>query len=127
MPKNLSRETILKMRAVIDAVLANPTFYDQYKYPHEFDCGSVCCAAGFAVWIDSPRTYKRKTLNEEFDWQEAAEKVLGLGNTNSKLFWSHTSWPTQFYDMYEAAYSPLERARAMEARWVHFIKTDGRE
>lgn len=124
--KNLSKLTIQKMRAVIKAVLAEPEFYDQSNYPKNYDCGLECCSAGWAVWLDNPRTYKRKALNEEFDWQDEAEKALGLGSTGSKLFWGYSSWPSPFADMYRYALTPLERAKAMAARWERFIATDGK-
>jgi hypothetical protein len=127
MPKNLSRETIRKMRAVIKAILAEPEFYKQSLYPQPDDCGEVCCAAGWTVWLANPKTYKRKAANLRYDWPLAAEKVLGLGRTENKLFVFASSWPSVFSDMYYDAITPLQHAQAMAARWEHFIKTDGRE
>ena len=125
--KNLSAETIRKMRRVIKAVLAEPEFYDQSHYPLKSDCGAVCCAAGWAVWLDDPKRYSLLVKRADVAWKSDAEAVLGLSDTRDKLFVFAHNWPTQFWRRYRKAKTPLGRAMAMAARWEHFIATDGAE
>ena len=124
--KNLSKETITKMREVIAAVLAEPKFYDQNFYPHP--CKTSCCAAGYAVRINDPKSYEAKVKDTKFNWRVAAEDVLGLNTDGGyKLFLFASDWPIQFARDYSDANSALGRAQAMAARWEHFIKTDGKD
>lgn len=126
---NLSKSTIHKMRAVVKAVLAEPEFYNQTFFPMQSDCGTSCCAAGWAVWLDDPETYKEIVLKfgATASWVGLAEKSLGLQNTGSGLFGFASSWPSEFGAMYANATTPIGRAQAMAARWEHFIATDGAE
>lgn len=127
MKKNLSANTIRKMRRVIKAVLAEPEYYDQSYYPQKSDCGLVCCAAGWTVWLDNPDRYKVLMKRPAANWWREAEAVLGLPDTGNKLFVFAHNWPTQFWRRYIKAKTPLGRAKAMAARWEHFIATDGAE
>lgn len=126
--KNLSAETIRKMRRVIQAVLAEPEYYNQSIFPDPSDCGAVCCAAGWAVWLDDPDRYESlvKTAIDVAWWMEA-ESALGLSDTGDKLFVFANSWPRRFYQRYYRAKTARGRAQAMAARWEHFIATDGAE
>lgn len=126
MKKLLSKSTIAKMRAVVKAVLAEPEFYDQQWFPTS--CMSACCAAGWAVWLDDPAAYERLSKSQYYvDWKRRAEGALGLGDTGHKLFVFAENWPKKFYRQYAKARTPLGRAKAMAARWEHFIATNGAE
>lgn len=124
---NLSKETIDGMRRVIKAVKANAAFYNQNMFPVAEDCGTTCCAAGFAVWLNIPKT-RYKKLSLEFDgggaWAEMARDILGI-DSSMYLFSTSSRWPAKFAKMYERAKTPKDRALALEACWEHFIKKDG--
>lgn len=124
---NLSQETIRKMREVIAAVKANAQFYNQDRFPIPDDCGTTCCAAGFAVWINIPKgKYKdyAKNLDGGSEWAVMAREVLGL-DSSMYLFSTHNAWPKKFQKLYSKAKTPKERSGALEACWEHFIKKDG--
>jgi hypothetical protein len=124
----LSAETIAKMRVVIDAVLAEPKFYDQWLFPDNprSKCGTICCAAGWVVWIDSPHRYQQLRENANTYWPLEADEILGI-ESGSALFLSPGDWPKQFRDAYNSLYTPENHAKAMAARWEHYIATDGAE
>ena len=121
---NLSKTTIRKMRRVIAAVMANPKFYDQQQFPDKRDCGTTCCAAGFAVWLEGAREYKKLTQKNNIDWQKLAERALGLGDTHGDLFFGPYTWREDFGDAYITARTPLDRAKAMKAWWEYYISQD---
>ena len=126
--KNLSAETIRKMRRVIKAVLAEPQYFNQSWFPQAQDCGAVCCAAGWAVWLDDPDHYKSLVkIDTGVEWWAEAERVLGLPDTEDKLFCFAGNWPRRFASRYRRAKTARGRAKAMAARWEHFIATDGAE
>lgn len=125
---NLSKATIRKMREVIAAVLAEPKLYNQMKFPDQEDRGAVACGAGWAVWLFNPKRYTQLLKgNETGGWAREAETVLGLGYTGFDLFCCQGCWPPTFTRMYQAATTSLQRAKAMQARWEHFIATDGND
>lgn len=124
---NLSKETIRKMRRVIEAVLANAKFYDQGIFPNRIDCGTTCCAAGFAVWLDVPlEEYEAlvQRYGSTWTWEDLAKNKLGL-QQNSYLFHSPNGWPFEFSELYYKAKTPKGRALALEACWEDFIDKDG--
>jgi hypothetical protein len=126
MAKRLSDETIAKMRSVVAAVLAEPEFYSQSLYPQPGNCGRICCAAGWAVWINNPERYfSLIERTYSVDWNREAEEVLGLGDTGYKLFVFAATWPDQFRRMYYDAETHKQQAEAMAARWEFYIQTDG--
>jgi hypothetical protein len=125
---NLSKETIRKMRRVIKAILANAQYYDQGTLPQRSDCGTTCCAAGFAVWLElSPEKYKLLTrkYGPTWVWEDMAKDVLGLTDA-SYLFYSPGGWPYEFGEMYRRATTPKGRALALKACWEDFIAKDGK-
>lgn len=124
----LSKESIKKMRLVIANVIANDKFYDQMSFPSPWDCGTTCCAAGFAVWLDNPSTYEQLVAgsSEPLMWTTLADAALGI-DSREKLFFSPSFWPKRFADAYWNTSISAKRAKAMADRWEHFIATDGRE
>ncbi len=144
--KNLSKKTIYRIERMIAAILAEPQFYNQDTFGEELCkndgqqvCGTVCCAAGWAVWLDNRAMYQKMMKeeiasdgwNEDLEWDKAALKALDLEvderfNTNT-LFGSADCWPDEFYEMYLKATTPLQRAKALAKRWLAFIEADGIE
>ena len=124
----LSAETIAKMQTVINAVLAQPEYYDQEMFPYDRDseCGTICCGAGWAVWVDSPARYKYLLRRRRAHWSSEANKILGI-KSGDKLFYSSDYWPDKYRMAYRRANTPKQRARAMADRWNHYIATDGAE
>jgi len=142
--KNLSATSIRKIRRMIAAVLAEPEFYNQNTFGEQLCkndgqeiCGTVCCAAGWAVWLDNRTLYERLMKKElksdgwrEVGWGDAALKALDLVSDNDvlcTLFGRASDWPNKFFQMYEDATTPKGRAVAFAKRWEHFIKMDAAE
>jgi hypothetical protein len=142
--KNLSATSIRKIRRMIAAVLAEPEFYDQETFGRaickddgEPACGTVCCAAGWAVWLEDKSTYDhlmKKTLKNPFGvlfgtWKNAAMRSLGLSlgreYDSFALFGYSSDWPEPFATRYEIAKTPKEKAKVFAARWEKFIESDG--
>ena len=151
--KNLSQDTIKKIRRMIAAVKAEPEFYNQNTFGEnickdEGDevCGTVCCAAGWAVWAENKTLYNKLMKNElenaetgydgkSTDWLTPACKALGLtysANDSEEasyieynLFGAAASWPSPYDEQYEKAKTPKQRALVFEKRWENFIKNDG--
>lgn len=132
---NLTEETIAKMRAVIAAIKAEPKFYDQDEFPNRHNCGTTCCAAGWAVWLNLGQTKYKRLITQGTDWPHEAIVTLGLPawiDTNIRsrsikdgLFRSYKSWPLQYRLQYDEATTAKQRAKAMADRWEFFIATDG--
>jgi hypothetical protein len=136
--RNLSDETIRRMEAVIAAVLAQPELYNQRELPSPKDdpYKVPCCAVGWVLWVDNPERYRQRLSRICSGYQEwngetyyplvkVAHRILGLKDTEHRLFGSPSDWPWQYAQRYIHAQSDRGRAAAMAARWKHFIKTDG--
>lgn len=142
--KNLSATSIGKIRRMIAAVLAEPELYDQNTFGEQICkddgqqvCGTVCCAAGWAVWLDNKPLYARLMEKEiknvgwlDLGWPARALEALDLtcddGETDH-LFGAASDWPYPFSVQYGNASNPKQRARVFAKRWESFIKKDGRE
>lgn len=147
--KNLSKQTIQKIKRMIAAVLAEPEFYDQDTFARKLCkttgnevCGDTSCGAGWAIWLENPALFD-KMVKAQYraerpnnwadypDWESAALKALGLEVVGefdtTTLFGSASDWPSPFNDHYEDAETDKERAKVFAARWRHFIKMDGQE
>lgn len=137
--KNLSRETVRKIRRMIKAILAEPEYYTQAAFPKEGDCGAPCCAAGWACWLNDPKGYTKLVKRaESVDWYDKGTKALGLkddpeNTMSTSLFATASAWPEPFDLQYFVAANDYRgpnhagMAKAAAARWEHFIETDGRE
>lgn len=132
----LSKSSIAKIEVMIEAVLANPTLYDQDHFLRETPCGTVCCAAGWAIYCNTPKVYDRlvngiERGSEYVRWLRYAMEALELtseypGDIYS-LFGLSSDWPDPFGRDYELASSPSERAKVFARRWRYFIAKDGME
>lgn len=124
--EKLSSKTIAKMRTVVAAVLAEPQFYDQAYFPDHpsSKCGTICCAAGWVVWVDDPERYQKMVRLRGVAWTEVADRILGI-HSYARLFYSSEFWPARFRNAYLNADTPRGRAQAMADRWEHYIATDG--
>lgn len=139
--KLLSKTTIRKIRRMIAAVLAEPELYDQNTFGEnrcvDKDaniCGTVCCAAGWAIWLENRELYSRMMKSELRgggpEWISEALKALDLssdgeGGGAHVLFGPSGSWPEPFCEQYYEASTPKARAKVFAARWEKFIQSDG--
>lgn len=145
--KNLTAKTIRRVRRMIKAVLAEPEFYDQQTFGRAACqdeggevCGTVCCAAGWAVWLDNPKLYNTMIVKElrnridgfsgDLRWDRKAMLALNLKPSRNRfnhwiLFAGAADWPEPFSSDYYDAETPAKRAKVMAARWEFFITTDG--
>lgn len=146
--KNLSKQTIQKIKRMIAAVLAEPEFYDQDFFARKLCkttgnevCGDTSCGAGWAVWLENPALFGKmakaqyraeKVWGDDYpNWESAALKALGLEVVGefdtTTLFGAASDWPSPFDDHYEVAETDKERAKVFAARWRYFIEMDGME
>lgn len=96
----------------------------------------LCCAAGWAVYLQNRSLYN-KLMKEELGslappWVENAFEALNLKvpkdmGESLRLFGTIGNWPEPFAGAYYYAPTAAGRAKAMAARWEHFIATDGVE
>lgn len=145
---SLSRKSINRLRAVKEAILTNPEFYNQQQFVDPepvipVDCGTTCCIAGWADFLYNPakaHLSRAKTwigfLNDDgsrwsqkpFDWEEIGARALNIDGFEARqLFADVACWPDPFSFDYSNAATPLERARVAAARIERFIATDGQE
>lgn len=119
----MSKESIKKLRAVKAAILAEPELYDQSKWigTKENPCGTPCCIAGWAVWLNSPKKYKQLASQSHCS-ANAAESVLGINDSDRKLF---IYWPKRFETALRKSTSAAESASICALRIEHYIATDG--
>jgi len=125
----LKPKTIDMMRRVIEAILAEPEYFDQNHFPAQGDtCQTPCCGAGWVVWCANPDLYIQSLSIFDMgdQWVRLAEKILEV-NTGDALFWHPCQWPYKFWKEWSYDNSSLEKARLVAARWEHYIATDGRE
>jgi hypothetical protein len=142
--KNLNKTSIRKINRMIAAVLAEPKLYNQNTFGETTNeekptiCNTVCCAAGWAVFLNNRSLYSKLMKIQLADnntyppWEDEALKALGLEEVNtssynqvSSLFSSASSWPEPFCDDYQDATTPKQRAKVFAARWRKFIQSDG--
>lgn len=131
---SLPKKAVTILRQVKRAILAEPELYDQQLVPAD-SCDTPCCLLGWVVWMDSPSRFDELLRNDasEFEWDEAAIKILGLEDIlpnvedQWRLFGSGCSWPAKFREALYASDTAAERAKAAAARIEHFIATDGAE
>lgn len=134
MKQNLSTACIWRIRRMIKAILANPQDYNQEHFPYAESrevCGSTGCAAGHAVKLDNPQKFRElvsgRTRVSEW-WDEAAKALLLPPQVDVRsLFGMSMDWPEKFWNQYLTARDAQGKAEACQARWEHFIATDGKE
>lgn len=128
----LSKECVKRIRRMTKAILAQPEFYNQSRYPDSRDCGTTCCAAGWAVWLDNPVRYEKKVkeMDRDSSWVLEARKSLLLDDISPwnlpSLFSSAATWPDKFFEKYWKAQDENDHkgmAQACHDRWEYFIKT----
>lgn len=138
MKKNLSPRAIAKLRAVRDAILAQPEFYNQNAFCDTSSknvCNTACCIGGWLVWNDSPLAFKKAVQQDikakdslytnYFDWSIASTKALGLpAGFSTELFNRGGAWARPYNDLWMKASTPQERAAIGAAVIEHFIATD---
>lgn len=100
-------------------------------------CHTQACIGGTACWIERPRIFNRLLKeDEETEIAHRAQKLLGLTSDEAdRLFYfaemRHESpdnfWPAKFQDAYEAAKTPIAKAKIAAKRIDHFIATKGAE
>src|ERR1700744_5431070 len=96
---SLSKESIKRLRQVKRAILAQPKFYDQDRFPRTVDCGTTCCIAGWAVWVEDPEAYPNRVANIDLlgVWRSAGASALGLERSQvDNLFGFGVLWPQPF-------------------------------
>lgn len=116
----LNPTVVKKLRAVKKAILSQPEFYDQRSVGDMEDpCGSACCIAGWLVYLDNPKRYKRLVINGGIICR--ADAIVG--EDTGGLFGSGGYWPDPFCSSLQSAKTPKKRAEAAAGMIDHFIKT----
>ncbi|MCI0526565.1 MAG: hypothetical protein L0Y56_03810, partial [Nitrospira sp.] len=93
-------------------------------------CGTIACIAGWTYILGKgldPKKVSQRDLYENAG--DEATKLLGLSPNQCKRLFSETLYEHWggFAVAYNAARTPLERAKVAAARIEHFIETGGRE
>lgn len=93
-------------------------------------CGTAACIAGWAVHIEEGKKRIEATRSDHADAGDVEDVAIDLlmlsESQTSRLFYNHY-WPDPFPFEYNAAKTPLARAKVAAARISHFIKTKGAE
>lgn len=123
---SLRKESIKKLRAVKAAILAEPEFYNQKCFPRaRHGCNSPCCLTGWAIWLESPKTYASRLSLKGAFYDEDLASALGISFEQAdRLAYG------QGFGPFEAMWGKsgtMEAARAAAKRIEHFIKTGGEE
>jgi hypothetical protein len=111
----LTKETIKRLKAVREAILMHPELYDQKVYfgSKNDPCGTSCCIAGWAVWLDSPEKFLEGVSDYFFDWRREASKSLRFPELRcSGLFGTGRCWLENAYQMLCNEKTPKQRALA---------------
>lgn len=128
----LSRNSIIRLRQVKAAILAQPHFYAQNRWVSSISkCGTTCCIAGWADFIfNGKKTHeaRAKEWSVADEWVEVAADALDISFDEAEILCSgSTEWPEGLSADYAASYTDEERAQVAAARIEHFIKTGGAE
>lgn len=111
---------------------------DQYRTPIP-TCNTQGCLAGWIVFLNKPRLWKSmlkeaKTtqtcdLDAGIPVAETAAHILGITDEQAdSLFYvggCNTLGWGKFGERFDSARTPKQRAKVLQARVKHFIKTDG--
>lgn len=137
---NLSKETIKRIRTVVQAILAQPKFYNQDRWIDDLGkdkngvCNTTCCFAGWADYVFNGAKEHNERARRSFgrwssvDWDEvAAEALLTDRALLDPLTRGHYYWPKQLSHAYDKATTDKGRALALASYVEFFIANDGYE
>ena len=89
----------------------------EWKFPA---CGTVGCFGGWIYLLEKKRARVRKGESE----LEFATRVLGLSSAQSdSIFGLASDWPQPFRDRYYNSKTHAAKARVLQSRVEHLIKT----